>query len=563
MRLKHYVWLLAGVALLLSLAPILALASPTAQDQNLLTNPGFEGGWHWQGDSFLGKVADGWTAWWVDEASGKADNDPSFWKNQRPEYGLAGMEYHVPEQVHSGSRALQYGKRYATHTAGVYQQISGITPGSKLRFSAWGFVYGKDPDPSRNPGYVHMKVGIDPTGGTNVFGGSVVWSGVVNPVAVGSGSAWQQMSVETVAQKSTVTVFVYSSPDWPMGDALTSQWDDTSLVVIAPAETPTNTPPPPPPTSTPGPPPPPPATATPRPDGSVVHTVQSGETLWAIAIQYASGSSITPEQMLEQVKELNGDPALIYAGQELTIAVPQNPLPTPAAAPEEGSESASPPAEESEQAVAVAAAESEQPAAVAAAESEQPAAPAEAPDAVAAPATSGAICVSAYHDRNSDGARDPSTEELLPNAGFTLSSESGVVASYTSDGENEPYCFAQLVPGTYMIQLSKPDGYNATTHDSWAVPLLEGTTIKVEFGNQRDPNAPAMGDQSQGGDSSPLTSLLQSAADDSEESQSESKSESKSLLSRLGEIAIGVSGIFVLLLAGAVGMAFVASRRRI
>ena len=39
------------------------------------------------------------------------------------------------------------------------------------------------------------------------------------------------MSVEAVAQGSTVTVFMYSSPEWPMDDALTSQWDDAVLAV--------------------------------------------------------------------------------------------------------------------------------------------------------------------------------------------------------------------------------------------------------------------------------------------------------------------------------------------
>jgi LysM repeat protein len=557
MRLKRYTWLLAGTVLLLTLLPIAALASPTDQEgQNLLTNPGFEGGWHWQGDSYLGKIADGWVAWWVDEATGKSDSDPSFWKNQRPEYGLIGMEYYIPDQIHSGRQSLQYGKRYATHTAGVYQQVSGITSGSKVRFSAWGFVYGKDPDPGKSPGYVHMKVGIDPTGGTNPFAGNVVWSGVVNPIAVGSGSAWQQMSIEAVAQNSAVTVFVYSSPDWPMNDALTSQWDDASLVVTGMAEPPTGTPPPPPPTSPPGTPLPPPATSTPRPDGAIVHTVRSGDTVWGIAIQYATGSNLTPEEMLAQINRLNNNPTMIYSGQELVIAVPQEGVAAIAAASESQGEPTPAAGEGGEQAEAVAVAGSEQPAAAV-----------EAPSSAAGSGASSTLCVLAYNDRNSDGMRDPTTEELLPNAGFTLSSEAGIVGSYTSDGVSEPYCFAQLVPGTYMVQLTKPSAYNTTTPEYWAVPLPAGATANVEFGHQRDPNAPAVSDQpaavaSEGGTSGSPDSLLQSAADKGQEVKNEADSGSKSLLSSLGEIAIGVSGIFVLLLAAAVGVAFIASRRR-
>jgi LysM repeat protein len=560
MRKRHDIWLMAGVALLLLLVPVLVLASSPAQEgQNLLTNPGFEGGWHWQGDSFLGKIADGWTAWWVDDASGKSDSDPSFWQNQRPEYGLIGLEFYIPDQIHSGRQALQYGKRYATHTAGVYQQVAGLTPGTKVHFSAWGFVFGKDPDPSRTPGYARMKVGIDPNGGTNPFGPNVAWSGIVNPVAVGSGSAWQQMSVETVAANSTVTVFVYSSPEWPMNDGLTSQWDDASLVVTGQAEPPTGTAPPPPPTNPPGTPLPPAATATPRPDGSIVHQVQPGDTVWGIAIQYAAGSTITPEEMLAQINRLNNNPSLIYSGQELVIAVPGDSVAAAVVASQSQSgstEEAEASAEEAEATTAEAEAQAPE---VESAGSAQPAAPAVAQSS----GSSSTLCVSAYHDRNADGMRDPTTEELVPDAGFTLSNDKGVVGSYTSDGVSEPYCFAQLVPGTYMVQLTKPGGYNTTTPEYWAVPLPAGATANVEFGHQGDPNAPAAVAQAgaASSDSSSPDDLLQAAQNKSGDAQ-EADSGSKSLLSSLGEIAIGVSGIFVLLLAGAVGVAFVASRRR-
>jgi LysM repeat protein len=551
MKLKRYIWLVAGAGTLLILIPVLVSAGPLSQEgQNLLDNAGFEAGWHWQGDSFLGKVADGWVAWWVDDAAGKNASDPSFWKNQRPEYGLIGLEYWIPDQIHGGRQALQYGKRYATHTAGVYQQVPNITPGTLLRFSAWGFVFGKDPDDSKTPGSVRMKVGIDPTGGTNPFGGSVIWSGTANPIALGSGNAWRQLSVDAVAQNSTVTVFVYSSPEWPMNDSLTSQWDDAQLTAIGQAEAPTTTAPPPPPTSQAGPPAPPAATATPRPDGSVVHTVQSGDTLWGIAIQYATGSNLDPQAMLSQISRLNNSPALIYTGQELVIAVPQEGLAVAAAAVQGEGEPAPAASEGGTQSVAGGA--------------EQPAAPAGAAGAVAG-ATSSTLCVSAYHDRNSDGMRDPTTEELISNAGFTLSSENGVVGSYTSDGISEPYCFSQLVAGTYMVQVMRPAGYNTTTPEYWAVPLPGGATANVEFGHIVDPNAPPPSEKEQapvpaGEKAGSIDNLLQAAKDSA--TQAEEESESKSLLSSLGEIAIGVSGVFVLLLAAAVGVAFVASRRR-
>jgi len=254
--------------------------------------------------------------------------------------------------------------------------------------------------------------------------------------------------------------------------------------------------------------------------------------------------------MLERINQLNNNPALIYPGQELVVAVPQNPLPVATTAPASEGESA--PAEtEGEAQPAGGAAEGA---------AEEPAA-----EASAALATSSTVCVLAYHDRNTDGMYDAATEELVPNAGFTLSNESGVVGSYTSDGVSEPYCFSQLIPGTYMVQLARPGGYSSVTSEYWAVPLPGGATANVQFGVRPDPNAPdseqtqaALGETR----SNAFDNILDAATAKSGENTEEEGTESKGLLSRLGEIAIGISGIFVLLLAVAVGVAFVASRRR-
>jgi hypothetical protein len=329
-----------------------------------------------------------------------------------------------------------------------------------------------------------------------------------------------------------------------MDEALTTQWDDTNMVVTTPAASPTGTAPPPLPTWTAG---PPPATSTPRPDGSVAHKVQSGETLWSIAIQYSAGTNMTADQMLEQIKQLNNNPSLIYPGQELVVAVSQSSLPA----------SASP-----TQAAPTAAAEAPQPEAPAS--EGQPVAAAPSQQTVAS--SSSAICVVAYHDRNSNGLHETDTEEMLANASFTLTSQNGgVVGSYVSDGVSEPYCFENLIQGTYMVQATRPAGYNATASEYWAVPLQEGFTVEFGFGYLRDPDAPAEAEQPEVETKSdnPLNIFQPTPATEEGDGESESgDSGGKSLLAKAGEIAIGISGIFVLLLAGAVGVAFVASRRR-
>lgn len=54
--------------------------------------------------------------------------------------------------------------------------------------------------------------------------------------------------------------------------------------------------------------------AEPRTDGSIVHIVRTGQTLWTIAAVY--------EVPLQQVMELNGNNETIYAGDEVIVAPP-------------------------------------------------------------------------------------------------------------------------------------------------------------------------------------------------------------------------------------------------
>ncbi|MCR4406983.1 MAG: hypothetical protein NUW24_08680 [Anaerolineae bacterium] len=236
--------LLISTVLILG-TPVLVLAAPPLQSGNLLVNPSFEGGFHYQNSIGELKVADGWVAWYVDE--GKIE---PLWKNRRPEYGLT-IE---PIRVHDGSKAQQYGIIYSTHLAGIYQQVSGIPKGARLRFTIWGHMYVYDDDPKKQPGPLRMKIGIDPTGGTNALAGTVVWSPEANA------TGWQQFTVEAVAQNTTVTVFTFSNPEWAM-KFLTANWDAASLVILA---TPTPTPRPPTPT--------PRATNTPTPTPTPVDT---------------------------------------------------------------------------------------------------------------------------------------------------------------------------------------------------------------------------------------------------------------------------------------------------
>jgi len=65
--------------------------------------------------------------------------------------------------------------------------------------------------------------------------------------------------------------------------------------------------------------------STPNEDGSVFHTVESGEALWSIAIAY--------EVTIDQILALNGlaENAIIYEGQSLQVRAAYTPTPNPTA----------------------------------------------------------------------------------------------------------------------------------------------------------------------------------------------------------------------------------------
>jgi hypothetical protein len=198
------------------------------------------------------------------------------------------------------------------HEAGLYQRVTGITPGSRLGFSVYMSAWMCLEDSacpggvvSDQPSTMHLRVGLDPTGGTDPFSANIVWSGEMD-----SFDRWSQYRVEAVAQADSVTVFTHSRPEWMARRSHNDVYvDEASLVKVGegtvvvtatatatsstgPAQPtptsqpdaalPTSTPTTAPVTQTPAATGAPGATRTPRPDGAVVHVVQSGDTLYGI-----------------------------------------------------------------------------------------------------------------------------------------------------------------------------------------------------------------------------------------------------------------------------------------
>ncbi len=309
--------------LLLCLALLLPgpAAEVEAQEGNLLRNPSFEGTYHaWNGIPEI-QVADDWTPWWVAQ---QPSDPPEI--NRRPEYKRADGAL-FPNRVHSGSSAQQWFTFYSTHIAGMYQQVSGIQPGKQLQFSIWAQAWSSsadDPNVSVSPGVINLQIGIDPTGDSNPWAGTVIWSGTYNIY-----DQWVPLSIEAIAQSGTVTVFTKSAPKYAVKHNDT-YWDDAVLAVVGDA--------PPPPSSTPetvptatapaepsetvspttAPPtvsPAPTVTCSPPPADWVPYVVQSGDYLTALSRDF--------DVSVAQIMAANClDRTTIYTGETLLLPPP-------------------------------------------------------------------------------------------------------------------------------------------------------------------------------------------------------------------------------------------------
>ena len=196
-----------------------------AQETNLLTNPGFEAPYSTlQGDQPR-SVANGWTPWNVARVAGMAE-----WQNSQPKYiaASAANSLSIFPRIRSGNDAQIYYSFFETHDGGLYQQVRNITPGTELRLSVYAHVWSstfEDFNDSDQPGDVAFRVGIDPSGGTNPLGSSVVYS---TPAVFYD--TFRQYSVIATATSSTVTVFLRSS----VGDPVQNTYIYVDDAVLSP-----------------------------------------------------------------------------------------------------------------------------------------------------------------------------------------------------------------------------------------------------------------------------------------------------------------------------------------
>ncbi|MBI3241471.1 MAG: LysM peptidoglycan-binding domain-containing protein [Chloroflexi bacterium] len=458
--------MLSGIALYCS-------RPASAQQPNLLTNPGFESPYFQQcchtEPSFDPnapyaevQVANGWKAYWVEPDSSPAFKSYCDYNVEpvtcqpyhRPEFRDLGT---APERIHGGANAQKYFTFYSTHLAGLYQQVTGVIPGQTYRFTIYVQAWSTD---SSVPGAssfgeqaMGLQMGIDPNGGTDPFSANIVWSQTYNPLDI-----WQQLGVDVAAKSSTITVFTRSWPrlalrhvDIYLDDAsLTALGGEAGtfptsapLIGVTPGATtdallnPAATPRPPTPTW--------PPTSTPLANGEVWYTVRSGDALVVIAFYH--------QTTVDEIQRLNAlNSATIFVGQKLLIkhVTPQPTLTatlnvtlTPSQTPE-----------------------------LVLLSTDTPVPISNSPDY-------GQLCVVAYNDANSNAIND--NESPLPGVRVTLSVGNTPLESYVTADEPD-HCFLQLPPGTYTLSVAAPAGYAPTTTSESAVQLEAGKVITLVFG---------------------------------------------------------------------------------
>ncbi|MCC6904783.1 MAG: LysM peptidoglycan-binding domain-containing protein [Anaerolineae bacterium] len=465
-------WLAAAAVLIGLLAGGGQPAS--AQSGELLTNPSFEPPFN----EFVvpgtgqGFVASGWTPWWVNTDTDNLDT---------PEYKAATLQVDA-YRVHDGTTAQQYFRKWAMHLAGVYQKVNGVTPGTRLRLTAWGMAWSTFTEPPTDPhnsaagigsNYIYMQIGIDPKGGTNPLSSDVVWSEVKVPM-----DFYDLFVLEVTAQGSSVTVYTRSTPQYA-APTIDVYWDDASLIAITPGSAPplpgarsTGTPVPgmatlaaastsaaAQPASTQSAAAQPAAAApsynpstdqanranndttglvpvpaqSPDADGSQWHVVRYGEPLLRIAVTYG-----VTAPSIRELNSLRSD--MLYEGQRLLIS------------------SASPPP-------------TEIPATTVA----------EAAASTTAPSVTGTgqICLVLFEDLDGDGMWQQG-EALLPGGALSISGAS--TGTHLTDGISEPFCFNDLPAGDYVVFAEPPDTHSATSLSEIPVTLADGSQVALSFG---------------------------------------------------------------------------------
>jgi hypothetical protein len=169
------------------------------------------------GPAHLDYQEQGDTAWtyaaWVALQPAAQPTTPPY---SQPVYAAANPLYPQaianPEYIYSGLNATTWGTRQTPFQAGLYQTFTVANPGQPLTVSAYGLA-----EAAATTDFT-LRLGLDPTGGTNAAASTVIWSDAVTP------TTFQSFSLTAPTSSPQATVFLsaeLNTPDVPA----TAIWD--------------------------------------------------------------------------------------------------------------------------------------------------------------------------------------------------------------------------------------------------------------------------------------------------------------------------------------------------
>lgn len=236
---------LSGAA---SASPAMEQAATALSANNLITNPSFEGDEGWQGAAggASGFVAPGWHNWFI------LGPDANIGYLRAPEWLPEDIWAQRSHMVLHGQRSQKMFSTSATHDAGNWQTVTGLTPGQPVEFSIWVKQWSSDcgdacysptspcrPGSSNSNGEYTTAVGIDPTGAQPSVPGTppstvqwTEWNRVYD--------AFVRLSIRTTPTSDRVTVYTRGTAKWRVQNNF-SFWDDAELRVVDDVSTPTPT----------------------------------------------------------------------------------------------------------------------------------------------------------------------------------------------------------------------------------------------------------------------------------------------------------------------------------
>ncbi len=446
------------------------------------------------------------------------------------------VPYKEKPQVRDGDVSWNIAQSGSAFTVAGYQQVPNVTPGDTLRLTAYGWVFACD-DPVglctiAQPPYRRsdaaagalLRVGIDTAGGTDPMAPGIHWSAAVAPY-----DQWSELSVSAEAQSDTVTVFLYGTQT--RGLAINAlYWDQVTLVVGSEATPVPNSVP----------------YVLPqgvRPDGSIVHTIQAGDTLSSIAYAYAD-YGVTVASIADLNEGIRPNTRFLTPGDELVILPPGSvdpatgemiaetptptitPLPvatltpsatrtaTPFASPT-GVQPSPTPAISSATPVTATAADTPTPTAepVITGEPSLTVVPVFTPTQTAPPPglmpAVGTLCLSVFRDDNLNGQRDDG-EITLTGVMVKLSGSAGS-EQVAIESAADPLCVDRAA-GTYSVQITPPGGFGLTTAGSLLVELASGRRYVVTAGAAPGFSPPTPPDNAASSAAVPTSPVLETGA---------------------------------------------------